>query len=169
MLDLGSFLELHFGVDPAVRTPLALVAGVIIGAVTFLAFRRGEDRLLHRFLLPVSALYVLLFSYLSESPTSVLATAGIFLIGARALEAPGSERRYYWLAWGLGIALVGLGYSDIPPAGARAWAREFHLKTVGYLYVLAVNLLLAWRLHRASGAGAPLSPVAPATPAPRSQ
>ena len=145
MLDLGSFLELHFGIGAGTRTPLAVVAGAAIGAATFLAFRRGEVALVDRFLLPVNGLYILLFSYLSESPTSILATAGIFLIGASAVETQSRQARWHWLAWGLAIALVGLGYSDLVPAAARAWARASHLKTVGYLYVLGVNLELARR------------------------
>jgi hypothetical protein len=147
MLDIGSFLALHFGMDADLRTPMALLAGAALGAATFLAFRRREEALVHRFVLPLNALYVLLFSYLSESPTSVLATAGIFLIGAQAVEAPG-RARLWWALWALAIALVGFGYSDLLPFEVRSWVRAFHLKTVGYLYVLAVDLVLAWRFHR---------------------
>ena len=70
MLDIATFSSLHFGVGESFRTPLAILFGMLIGAAIFYFFRRGEDRLLHRFLLPINGLYVVLFSYLSESATS---------------------------------------------------------------------------------------------------
>lgn len=73
MLDLGSFLELQFGIDADIRNLLALSAGFVIGFACLILFRRGERPRLHRFLAPINGLYVLLFSYLSESPTSILA------------------------------------------------------------------------------------------------
>ncbi len=96
MLDLGSFLELHFGIDPAIRNPFAVMVGFLIGLTTLQLFRLERNDLVNRFLLPINGLYVLIFSYLSESPTSVLATAGIFLIGVEALsDRPRS--RIYWV------------------------------------------------------------------------
>jgi hypothetical protein len=137
MLDVGSFLELHFGIEAGIRAFLALAAGLVIGLGCWILFRRREEKRLHRFLVPLNGLYVLLFSYLSESPTSVLATGGIFLIGARAVEKRG-QAGIYWVAWLTALTLVPLCYSDLAPPDLRDWARAVHLKTVGYLYVTAV-------------------------------
>ena len=52
MLDLGSFLELHFGIDPAIRNPFAVMVGFFIGLVTLQLFRDGRHDLVDRFLLP---------------------------------------------------------------------------------------------------------------------
>jgi hypothetical protein len=67
MLDIGSFLETHFGVAADIRHSLALPAGALIGLACLMLFRRGQEGRLHRFLVPINGLYVLLFSYLSES------------------------------------------------------------------------------------------------------
>jgi hypothetical protein len=140
MLDVGSFLEIHFGLHGWL-TPTAVVVGAGLGILSLLLFRRGEHERPSRFLLPLNGLYVLLFSYLSESPTSILAVAGIFLIGARAVAGEGSSR-LYGCAFLLALALVPVFYSDLPPTAFQAWARAVHLKTVGYAYVFVVNLLL---------------------------
>jgi len=137
MLDVGSFLALHFDMDPAIRNALALMVGLFIGLGTLYVFKRQRDDLVDRFLLPVNGLYVVLFSYLSESPTSVLAVAGIFLIGIEAL----SDRKragLYWALWGIALVLVPLFYSDLVPNDWGEWARAFHLKTIGYLYISVV-------------------------------
>jgi hypothetical protein len=142
MLDLGSFLEIHTGWGAELLAPAAVAVGVGLGLFSFLCFRRGDDPTLNRFLLPLTALYVLLFSYLSESPTSVLAVAGIYLIGARAVA--GERISWGWTAaWALALALVPLFYTDLVPRAAEGWARSVHLKTAGYLYLFVVNLGLA--------------------------
>jgi hypothetical protein len=140
MLDVGSFLEIHFGLHGWL-TPTAVMVGAGLGLLSLRLFRRGDHGRLNRFLLPLNGLYVLLFSYLSESPTSILAVAGIFLIGARAAMGEG-RNRLYACAFVLAFALVPLFYSSLPPAASQAWARAVHLKTVGYAYVFLVNLLL---------------------------
>ncbi|HXV60972.1 MAG TPA: glycosyltransferase family 87 protein [Vicinamibacteria bacterium] len=150
MLDIGSFLERHFGIDGAIRYPVGVAVGIAIGIGCLVLFRRGERERLHRFLLPINGLYVLLFSYLSESPTSVLAVAGIFLIGATAVEKSGE--RIYWAAWVLALVLVPGLYSDFAPPHIEAWARAIHLKTVGYLYVTTM-LLILFRASRMSPGG----------------
>ena len=85
MLDLGSFLKLHLGLPSGWLNPAALLMGAAIGLGTLVLFRRHRDRFLHRFLLPINGLYILLFSYLSESPTSILAVPAIVLFGIEAL------------------------------------------------------------------------------------
>ena len=150
MLDVGSFLALHFDVDPAVRNPLALIVGFFIGLGTLYVFKRRRDDLVDRFLLPLNGLYVLLFSYLSESPTSVLAVAGIFLIGIEAL----SDRKraaLYWALWGVALVLIPLFYSDLVPNDWGEWARAFHLKTIGYLYVSVVLAFIFRRRYLGQG------------------
>jgi hypothetical protein len=137
MLDMGSFLELHFGMGHAVRDVLAVMVGVLIGLGTFDLFRKQYTDLVDRFLLPVNGLYVLVFSYLSESPTSVLATAGIFLIAVEAL-ARKNRAWLYWILWGLALLLVPLFYTDLVPKVWSEGARGFHLKTVGYIYILTI-------------------------------
>jgi hypothetical protein len=144
MLDLGSFLEIHFrrGDLGELLSPMAVAVGIGLGLFSFAFFRRGEDQRLNRFLLPLTGLYVLLFSYLSESPTSVLAVAGIYLIGAKAVT--GERFSWRWgAAWALALALVPLFYTDLVPSAAERWARSVHLKTAGYLYVFVMNLGLA--------------------------
>lgn len=149
MLDLGSFLELHFGIDAGIRNVLALATGFVIGLNCLFLFRRGELRRLHRFLVPINGLYVLLFSYLSESATSILATGGIFLIGARALERRG-RAAIYWIAWILALVFVPGFYSDLATPSLQAWAKALHLKTVGYLYVSAWVAVLFFEFDRDS-------------------
>jgi len=136
MLDIGSFFRLHGGASAWWRDPLAVLVGAAIGAGTWLLFRRKHEAFLHRYLLPVNGLFILLFSYLSESPTSILATPAIFLIGMEALETkarPGP----YWLMWGGALALIPLLYSDLVPGAWNVWAEAVHLKTIGYLWTAA--------------------------------
>jgi hypothetical protein len=123
------------------RYPVALIVGAGLGLLAFVLFQRGDDKRLDRFLVPLNALYVLLFSYLSESPTSVLAVAGIFLIGARAASG-GPRARIYGCAFFVALALVPLAYSNLAPPALEEWARSVHLKTVGYAYVFLLNLWL---------------------------
>jgi hypothetical protein len=150
MLDIGNFLSLHFGMNPHIRDVLAVVAGLFIGLGTFALFQTKRRDLLGRFLLPVNGLYVLLFSYLSESPTSVLATAGIFLIAVEALSD--EKRRWlYWTLWAIALILVPVFYSDLVPKDWSEWARGFHLKSVGYVYVLAVTSLIFYQRYRVTG------------------
>lgn len=144
MVDIATFFFLHFGLDESFRTPLALAAGLLIGAATFYLFRKRENRLLDRFLLPINGLYVVLFSYLSESATSVLATAGIFLIGIRAVEE--RERRWlYFSLWAVALVLIPAFYSDLVTHDMSQWARGFHMKTVGYVFTVAVVGTLFWK------------------------
>jgi hypothetical protein len=144
MLDIGNFLELHFGVSQVIRNPLALSVGVLIGLATFWVFRRDRHDLIKRYLLPVNALYVLLFSYLSESATSVLATPAIFLIGIEALRAKKSAW-VMWMAWVMSLLLIPMFYSDIVPRAWLLWARSFHLKTVGYIFL---SVITGWMIAR---------------------
>jgi hypothetical protein len=72
----------------------------------------------------------------------VLAVAGIYLIGAKAVT--GERFSWRWgAAWALALALVPLFYTDLVPSAAERWARSVHLKTAGYLYVFVMNLGLA--------------------------
>jgi hypothetical protein len=146
MLDLASFLELHLGWASWWREPLALLVGAAVGLTTLYLFRGKKDWLLYRFLLPVNGLYILLFSYLSESPTSILAAAAIFLIGVEALDS-GSQRAAYWVLWAGALALVPLLYSDLVPKAWNVWAQAVNLKTVGYVWTAAACLYLVFK-HR---------------------
>jgi hypothetical protein len=143
MLDIGNFLDLHFGVPQDVRNPLAILFGVLIGVATLYIFRKGRTELTNRFLVPVNGLYVLLFSYLSESATSILATPAIFLIAMEALKEKHRAWRY-WLLWGLALLLIPVFYSDLVLKSWSWWARGFHLKTVGYVYIsIVIGVLFA--------------------------
>jgi hypothetical protein len=150
MLDVGSFLALHFGVNPAIRNVLAVVVGLAIGLGTYFLFREHRHDLVYRFLLPINGLYVLLFSYLSESPTSVLAVAGIFLIGVEALNTR-DRAPLYWGLWGVALILIPIFYSDLVPKDWGEWTRDFHLKTIGYFYVMVVLGLIFWRRYPQRG------------------
>ncbi len=147
MLDLASFLELHLGWSSWWREPLALLVGAAIALTTLYLFRGKKDWLLYRFLLPVNVLYILLFSYLSESPTSILAAAAIFLIGIEALDS-GSQRAAYWVLWAGALALVPLFYSDLVPKAWNVWAQAVNLKTVGYIWTAAACLYLVFKYRR---------------------
>jgi len=147
MLDIGSFLEKHFGLSAWWRNPLAILVGIAVGLGTWMLFHRRKYSLLHRFLLPINGLYILLFSYLSESPTSILAVPVVFLLAMEALSA----HRLQWvfsILWILALVLVPLFYSDLVPASWNLWARNFHLKTVGYLYLSVVFSFLFYRHYR---------------------
>ncbi len=147
MLDIGSFLETHLGLSAWWRNPLAVLVGLAIALGTWMMFRWKKDSLLHRFLLPVNGLYILLFSYLSESATSILAAPVIFLLAMEALSAP----RLQWIfsiLWILALVLVPLFYSDLVPLSWSLWARNFHLKTLGYFYLSVTVSILICRHYR---------------------
>jgi hypothetical protein len=152
MLDIGNFLNLHFGIPQAIRNPLAVLFGLFIGFATLYLFRKGKTEMLNRFLVPVNGLYVLLFSYLSESATSILATPAIFLIAMEALKEKTRAWRY-WILWILALLLIPLFYSDMVPKSWSLWARGFHLKTVGYVYISIVIGFLFAKRYRKSPAG----------------
>ncbi|MGD9345640.1 MAG: glycosyltransferase family 87 protein [Candidatus Aminicenantes bacterium] len=149
MLDIGNFLELHFGISQAVRNPLAILVGLLIGAGTLYLFRKNRTGLIDSFLLPVNGLYVLLFSYLSESATSILATPAIFLIGMEAFKEK-IRARLYWLFWALALFLIPVFYSDLVLKSWSWWARGFHLKTVGYVYISVVMGILFAKRYKKS-------------------
>lgn len=147
MLDIGGFLEFHFGISRDIRNILAPIVGIIIGLGVFYLFQRKRDKLVYRFLIPFCGLYILLFSYLSESPTSVLATTGIFLIGVEAVKAG----RYAWIfrvLWVLSLILIPLFHSDLVPRAWAQWGRGFRIKTVGYIFVTLVNTWIFIQLFR---------------------
>jgi len=147
MLDIGNFLDLHFGISQTVRNPLAIFFGLLIGVGTLFLFRKRRAGLIDRFLLPVNGLYVLLFSYLSESATSILATPAIFLIAMEALEERARAWRY-WFLWALALVLIPVFYSDLVLKSWSWWARGFHLKTVGYVYISIVIGVLISKYHK---------------------
>ena len=143
MLDIGNFLNLHFGIPHALRNPFAILFGLMIGIGTFYLFRKRRTGLVDRFLLPVNGLYVLLFSYLSESATSILATPAIFLIAMEAFKKK-TRAWQYWILWILALLLIPVFYSDLVLKSWSSWARGFHLKTVGYVYIsVVIGLLFA--------------------------
>ncbi len=143
MLDIGNFLNLHFGISQVIRNPMAVVFGLFIGVASLYLFRKGRTELIARFLVPVNGLYVLLFSYLSESATSILATPAIFLIAMEALNEKTRAWRY-WILWILALLLIPVFYSDLVPKVWSSWARGFHLKTVGYVYIsIVIGFLFA--------------------------
>ncbi|MFC2163428.1 glycosyltransferase family 87 protein [Acidobacteriota bacterium] len=144
MLDIGNFLELHFGVSQSLRNPLAVGVGLLIGWGALCLFKRNRHDLINRYLLPVNALYILFFSYLSESATSILATPSIFLIGMEAIRAK-TKAWIFWIAWVVSLLLVPTFYSDIVPRAWLLWARGFHLKTVGYLFL---SIVIGWLICR---------------------
>jgi len=152
MLDIGNFLELHFGISQSLRNPLAVGTGLLIGLGAFWFFKRQRCDLINRYLLPVNALYVLLFSYLSESATSVLATPSIFLIGMEAIRAK-KKAWMFWAAWVVSLLLVPTFYSDIVPRSWLLWARGFHLKTVGYIFLSGVIGRLIYRDWKQGSSG----------------
>jgi hypothetical protein len=143
MLDIGNFLDLHFGVPQAIRNPIAILIGLLIGMAAFFLFRKRRIEMIDRFLLPVNGLYVLLFSYLSESATSILATPAIFLIAMEAFQEKARAWRH-WILWILALILIPLFYSDLMLNSWSEWARGFHLKTVGYVYIsIVIGVLFA--------------------------
>jgi hypothetical protein len=147
MLDIGSFLERHFGLSAWFRNPLAVFVGLLIGLGTWMLFRQKKYSFLCRFLLPINGLYILLFSYLSESATSILAVPLIFLLAMEFLSVP----RLQWIfiiLWVLALVLVPLFYSDMVPVEWSRWARDFHLKTLGYLYLGVVACILFDRQYK---------------------
>ncbi len=151
MLDIGNFLDLHFRIPQAVRNPMAVLSGVLIGAATLYLFRKNRTGLISRFLVPVNGLYILLFSYLSESATSILATPAIFLIAIEALEEKTRAWRY-WIIWIIALLLIPVFYSDLVLKSWSWWARGFHLKTVGYVYISVIIGFLIAKQYRTSSA-----------------
>jgi hypothetical protein len=154
MLDIGNFLDLHFGIPQAVRNPMAVLFGLLIGGATLCLFRKGRTELINRFLVPVNGMYILLFSYLSESATSILATPAIFLVAMEALKEKTRAWRY-WILWILAMLLIPVFYSDLVPRSWSWWARGFHLKTVGYIYISIVIGFLFAKYYKKSPARSP--------------
>jgi hypothetical protein len=149
MLDIGNFLDLHFGIPQAIRNPVAVMFGLLIGVATLYLFRKNRTELINRFLVPVNGLYVLLFSYLSESATSILATPAIFLVAMEALKEKTQAWRY-WILWILALLLIPVFYSDVVFKSWSMWARGFHLKTVGYVFISIVFGFLFAKYYRKS-------------------
>lgn len=137
MLDIGNFVEYHFGISQSIRNPLALGIGLLIGLGTLYLFRKNQHIFIDRYLVPVNGLYILLFSYLSESATSVLVTAAIFLLAMQARQVK-KNAWLYWISWVLALLLIPWFYSDGVPQAWTLWARAFHLKTIGYVFVSLV-------------------------------
>lgn len=156
MLDIGNFLDLHFGIPQAVRNPMAVIFGLLIGAAAFYLFRKRRSELIGRFLLPVNGLYVLLFSYLSESATSILATPAIFLIAMEAFKEKTQAWRY-WMLWILTMLLIPVFYSDLVLKSWSWWARGFHLKTVGYVYISIIIGILFTKYYKNSSTSSVVS------------
>ena len=77
----------------------------------------------------------------------------IFLIAMAAHE----EKTRAWLYWGLWILallLIPLFYSDLVPKTWSLWARDFHLKTIGYVYVsIVIGFLFAKQYKSRSAVG----------------
>ncbi|NOR14857.1 MAG: DUF2029 domain-containing protein [Candidatus Aminicenantes bacterium] len=144
MLDIGNFVGYHFGISQSIRNPLALGIGLLIGLGTLYLFRKKQHLLIDRYLVPVNGLYILLFSYLSESATSVLATTAIFLLAMQAWRAQ-KHAWFYWISWALALLLIPWFYSDGVPQAWTLWARAFHLKTIGYVLV---SLVLGYIFYR---------------------
>lgn len=143
MLDIGNFLSLHFGLPQTLRNPLAVLFGFMIGILILTLFRKDRSELIGRFIVPFNSLYVLLFSYLSESATSILATPAIFLIAMEALKEKTRAWRY-WVLWIVALLLIPLFYSDLVLKSWSWWARGFHLKTIGYVYIsIVIGFLFA--------------------------
>ncbi len=151
MLDIGNFLDHHFGITQSIRNPLAVVLGLCIGLSTFFLFRKGKRALIYRFLVPVNGLYVLLFSYLSESATSILATSAIFLIAMAALYEK-EHSWIYWVSWIMALLLIPVFYSDLVFRSWSWWARGFHLKTIGYFFVSIIIGFLLVKYYRKGAA-----------------
>jgi hypothetical protein len=147
MLDIGNFLKLHLGLPALWRNPLAVLVGLAVGLGSWLMFRWGKDSMAHRFFLPINGLYILLFSYLSESPTSILAVPAIFLLAMEAFYA-GWRRGLFSLLWITAIVLVPFFYSDVVPSSWNLWAKNVHLKTLGYLYLAVVIGILFCRYYK---------------------
>jgi hypothetical protein len=137
MLDIGNFVEYHFGISQSIRNPLALGVGLLIGLGTLYLFRKNQHIFINRYLVPVNGLYILLFSYLSESATSVLVTVAIFLLAMQARQVQ-KNAWLYWISWALALLLIPWFYSDGVPQAWTLWARAFHLKTIGYVFVSLV-------------------------------
>jgi len=148
MLDIGNFVEYHFGISQSIRNPLAVIFGILIGLGTLYLFRKNRKLLIDRYLVPVNGLYILLFSYLSESATSVLATTAIFLLAMFAWQAK-KHAWLFWLFWALALLLIPWFYSDGVPEAWTLWARAFHLKTIGYVFVSLVLGAIFYRHYRA--------------------
>lgn len=158
MLDIGNFLDLHFGVSQSIRNPMAVGVGLAIGLTTLYLFRNQKTELIHRFLVPVNGLYVLLFSYLSESATSILATPAIFLIAIAALSED-KQTWMYWVFWIMALLLIPVFYSDLMFRSWSLWARGFHLKTIGYFWlsgIIGFLFLKEYKKSFAVTAGNPL-------------
>ncbi len=147
MLDIGSFVEFHFGISQGIRNPLALGIGLLIGLGTFYLLQKKRHLLIDRYLVPVNGLYILLFSYLSESATSVLATTSIFLLAMYAWQAK-KLAWLFWIFWALALLLIPWFYSDGVPQAWTLWARAFHLKTIGYIFVSLVLGYIFYRHYR---------------------
>lgn len=150
MLDVGNFVAYHFGLSQNIRNPLAVLTGLVIGLGTLYLLRKGQPVFVDRYLVAVNGLYILLFSYLSESATSVLATVAIFLLAMQALQAQ-RHAWFYWICWGLALLLIPWFYSDGVPESWTLWARAFHLKTVGYVFVSLVLGHIFYRHYRDRG------------------
>jgi hypothetical protein len=58
--------------------------------------------------------------------------------------------RLYWLFWALALFLIPVFYSDLVLKSWSWWARGFHLKTVGYVYISVVMGILFAKRYKKS-------------------
>jgi hypothetical protein len=134
-------LRKWLGLEP--RRGLVVAVGALVASLPLLRFRDYSRLEFRSAFVGLMLMWMIAFNHLSESPTFVIAMAGIALwyFSQRATRL---HRALLWMAF----LLVSVSYSDLVPSGFRArWIEAYALKGVPVLAIWMVGvaeLVLGW-------------------------
>lgn len=140
----------HYGIiigNPAFFGFLLLNA-TIIAVTAFMVFRKDRGQFI-RLLVPLSLVFMILFNKRAESPTYVMLVPIFTFMLHSALSARSegdeagfkSQMAFLLVGW----FLISIVFSDLVPRPARQFANQWHLKTIGAVW------LYIWSWKEAAG------------------
>lgn len=141
-------LEMLFHLDLP-NAPIQLVGAAIMLAPLRRYWMWGNDRFRLLFLASV-LMYGVLFNHKAESPTFIIATAGVAIWLLTVDRSP-----LNWAAFALFVVGTTLSSSDVmPEALQEGFFEPYKLKTVPVLFVWVLNQVALWKTgnRRSSGA-----------------
>jgi len=141
----------HYGIiiSNAVFLRFTLMNAALIALTAFMVFRKGRDQFI-RLLVPLSLAFMILFNKRAESPTYVMLVPIFTFILHAALSArkkgdePAFKTQMAFLL--IGWFLVSIVFSDLVPRPMRQFANQWHLKTIGavWLYIWSWKQAIAF-------------------------
>lgn len=155
----------HYGIiisNPAFSGFLLLNAA-LIAAAAFMVFRGDRGQFI-RLLVPLALAFMILFNKRAESPTYVMLVPIFTFMLHAALSArsegdkAGFKTQMAFLL--IGWFLVSIVFSDLAPRPARQFANQWHIKTIGavWLYIWSWKEAAAWFLSTGKAGAATRAP-----------